>query len=558
VRAVRLRGPIYAAAFLLILLSAPGEITAQPAARPEIRAMWVDGFHAGIRTAEEARQLVADARRLHLNTLFVQVRRRGDAFYASSLEPPVEDPAFDPAFDALAFILGDAHAAGLQVHAWINAMPLWRTDAPPKDPAHLFNRHGPSAPGDENWLTRSREGNERFPVGYFLDPGHPAARDHLVSVYLDIVRRYPVDGIHFDYIRYPETEERLPRGADVGYNPVSLARFARAAGVAPTAAPIAPAAPAPDDEAWTRWRRRQVTELVRRISIEARAIRPRIRVSAAVIAWGHPPGGTEDFADASPMQRIFQDWRAWLDEGLLDLAVPMNYAREHDPTVRQWFDGWIAWEKRHKGERQLAIGVGAYLSQPRDVLAQIARVRSGRGRRMADGVSIYSYASPSAAPTPPAPAPAPQPGGARAGAPQLSGAPSGAAPAPALQAQPDPARLDFLVNGVSPARGAFAGPAPVPPMPWLDRPTRGYLAGIVTDAAGTPLEGVPVRVVRRRLFGGTKRTVSDANGWFGLTDLKPGRYRLEIEGRHEADVPPTEILVETGQVARAALVVDRK
>ena len=95
-------------------------------------------------------------------------------------------------------------------------------------------------------------------------------------------------------------------------------------------------------------------------------------------------------------------------------------------------------------------------------------------------------------------------------------------------------------------------------MPWLDRPTRGYLAGTVTDAAGTPLEGVPIRVVRRRLFGGTKRLTSDANGWFGLTDLKPGRYRVEVEGRRETELPPTEVLVEPGQVARAALVVERR
>ena len=161
------------------------------------------------------------------------------------------------------------HRAGLKVHAWINAMPIWRDEAAPKDPRHVFNLHGPDRTGPENWLTRNREGVMKFPVGYFLDPGHPAAQEHLVSVYLDITRRYAIDGIHFDYIRYPETEERLPRGSNVGYNEVSLARFQGATGRTDV--------PAPDDEAWTRWRRQQVTELVRRVSIEARAIRPKIR-----------------------------------------------------------------------------------------------------------------------------------------------------------------------------------------------------------------------------------------------------------------------------------------
>ena len=359
---------------ILLLLWAPHSAPAQPAAAPELRAVWVDAFHAGIRSPEEAAQLVADAKRIHLNTLIVQVRRRGDALYTGGLEPPLDDPNYQPSFDALAHIVSAAHAAGLQVHAWINAMPVWRDEAPPKDGRHVFNLHGPLAAGDACWLTSARDGTKKFPVGYFLDPGHPAAQNHLVSVYLDIVRRYGVDGIHFDYIRYPETEgQALPRGADVGYHPVSVARFQRATGRSDV--------PAPDDEAWTRWRRQQVTQLVRRISIEARAIKPRIKVSAATIAWGRPPESLADFENVAPMQRVFQDWQGWLAEGLLDLAVPMNYAREHDERVRGWFNGWIAWEKKHKADRQLAVGIGGYLSAPEGVWRRCracGRRRDGR------------------------------------------------------------------------------------------------------------------------------------------------------------------------------------
>jgi len=568
--------PLRLGAVLLVVLAvaarADGQSPAQLAA-PEIRALWVDAFHAGIRSATEASQLVADAKRLNVNTLIVQVRRRGDALYASGLEPPLDDPAYDPSFDALANILREAHAAGLQVHAWINAMPLWRDEAPPRDGRHVFNRHGTAAAGDDNWLTRSREGNQRFPVGYFLDPGHPAARDHLVSVYVDIVRHYPVDGIHFDYIRYPETDDRLPRGSNVGYNPVSVARFAKAAGRGTAVAP------APDDEAWTRWRRQQVTELVRRISIEARAINPKIKVSAAVIAWGRPPRDREDFANTAPMQRIFQDWRGWLEEGILDLAVPMNYAREHDATVREWFNGWIEFEKKNKRDRQLAVGVGGYLSEPGGVLAQIGRVRTGRGRGKADGVSIFSYSQPSAAAAAQVAAAAKAAAEAAAkaaaeaaAAAELSAAAaeaakateaakastaanvSAATPLPVVAPPPRPERLDFLVTGVVPAPGAFRRPAPVPSMPWIERPTRGYVAGSVADRSGPGLEGVRVRVSRRRLFGGTRRTVTDANGWFGMTNLKPGRYRVELEGPEgRAAGGRVEIEVKAGQVSRAAL-----
>ncbi len=88
---------------------------------PEFRVLWVDGFHAGIRSAEEVAQLIRDAKRADINTLIVQVRRRGDALYARSFEPPVEDAAYDGKFDGLAAILEAAHAEGMEVQAWINA-----------------------------------------------------------------------------------------------------------------------------------------------------------------------------------------------------------------------------------------------------------------------------------------------------------------------------------------------------------------------------------------------------------------------------------------------------
>jgi uncharacterized lipoprotein YddW (UPF0748 family) len=514
-----------------------------------LRALWVDAFHAGIRSPEEAAQLIADARRIHINTLIVQVRRRGDALYTGGLEPPLDDPNYDASFDALAHIVEKAHAAKLQVHAWLNAMPVWRDETPPKDARHVFNLHGPAATGENGWLTSARDGRQKFPVGYFLDPGHPQAQNHLVSVYLDIVKRYDVDGIHFDYIRYPETDgPALPRGSDVGYNPVSVARFQRATGRTDI--------PLPDDGGWIRWRRQQVTQLMRRISIEARAINPRIKVSAAAIPWGRPPTTLADFENVAPMQRIFQNWQGWLAEGLLDLAVPMNYAREHDERVRGWFNGWIAWEKRYKADRQLAVGIGGYLSAPEGVLAQVVRVRSPEGRARADGVSFFSYFSPSLRPTPPAgsSAPATQPAAGAAAAAQTRPAVAPAAPAPPTQAG-EPDRLDFLERGVGNVRPAFTAPAPVPAMPWIERPTQGFIAGTVVDAATHAVEASTIRIRRTGWFRKTRRTTTDANGWFGMTRISPGKYQVRLEDRGgKAGRERVEVIVKAGGVSRATLV----
>ncbi|HJR59300.1 MAG TPA: family 10 glycosylhydrolase [Vicinamibacterales bacterium] len=504
------------AAAILLLASSASLLAQDP---PELRALWVDAFHEGIRSAREADDLVAAAKRANLNTLIVQVRRRGDALYARGIEPPLDDPAYDPSFDALAYIVDAGHRAGLEVHAWINAMPVWRDETPPLDPRHVFNRHGLSAPGHENWLTSSPAGEHKFPVGYFLDPGHPAAAAYLAEVYLNIVRNYAVDGIHFDYVRYPETDERLPRGAGVGYNAANLARFRRATGRTDT--------PDPGDEAWMQWRRGQVTNLVRRVAIEAKAINPRIKVSAALIPWGRPPTSEKDFDNVAPMQRIFQNWHEWLEDGWLDLGIPMNYATETDDRVRGWFDGWMRWEKRHQHGRQLAVGLGAYRNMPAHTLAQVARARADDDGRVA-GVSFFSYAVPAQ--------------------------PAAVKPGTDLPAVPVTGsdRLAFLAEGAGGSPAAFARPAPIPPMPWISRPERGWIAGTITAAMPEQADGIAVKIVRRRFwpFGNTRRTVADGNGYFGLANVKPGRYEISIESPDGSR--KLEVLVSAGRVSRAA------
>jgi uncharacterized lipoprotein YddW (UPF0748 family) len=495
--------------------------------RAEFRAFWVDEFHAGIRTPEEATQLVDEARRANINALFVQVRGHADALYTQSLEPPYDDPAFDPDFDALENIIDAGHHAGLEVYAWLNATPAWRGPAPPRDPRHVFNLHGPGQTGDSDWLTRSPQGDAAFPLGYFLDPGHPAAAAYLAEIYLNIVRHYAVDGIHFDFIRYPETRKPLKRGAAVGYNAVSLDRFRRSTGREDT--------PAPDDPQWNSWRRQQVTQLVRRIYIEAKAINPRLKVSAALIAWDKPPTSEKDFDETLAMQWMFQDWHSWLKEGVLDLAVPMNYVRANRRVTQRWFDGWLSWEKRHKHGRALAVGLGAYLNSPAATLAQIRQVRASEGKNHADGVSLFSYA---------------------ALAPRrfVVQSPRVQAVQEAKLEEVGPAeRVLFLTTGAPPEPPVFPHPAPPPELEWIARPTQGWLAGMVRNAGGGAADGAAVTAKRAKWFARTRRTLTDGNGFFGFTQLRPGRYhvRLEIQPKHRAEI---HLEVVAGHVARAELI----
>lgn len=494
--------------------------------RPEFRALWVDEFHPGIRTREEATRLVSAAQRANINALFVQVRGHADALYTKSLEPPYDDPSYDPDFDALENIIEVAHGAGLEVHAWLNAMPAWRGSAPPRDSRHVFNLHGNGQTGTADWLTRSPEGGTRFPLGYFLDPGHPAAAAYLAEICLNIVRHYAVDGIHFDFMRYPETRKSPKRGAPVGYNAVSLDRFRRSTGRENI--------PAPDDAQWSAWRRQQVTQLLRRIYIEAKAINPQLKVSAAVIAWGKPPLSEKDFDKTLATQWLFQDWHGWLKEGIVDFAVPMNYARERGLAKRDWFDGWLRWEKRHKHGRALIVGVGAYLNPPSGTLAQIRRVLND-GEYQADGVSLFSYAAPVASRT---------------------GVRDQSAPAvlEAKAEEEDPTeRVSFLASGAPPEPPVFSQPVSRPELDWIARPTHGWLAGTVHDTDGCATDGAVVTAKEVGLFARRKRALTDGNGFFGFAHLRPGHYQVRLETQSEHS-PKVGLEIVAGRVARVELV----
>lgn len=260
---------------------------------------------------------------------------------------------------------------------------------------------------------------------------------------------------------------------------------------------------------------------MRRIYIEAKALKPQLKVTAATIAWGKPPASERDFLDMSPGQRIFQDWNGWLREGILDMAIPMNYAREADPVVRGWFDGWIRLEKQHRHGRQVAIGIGAYLNLKESNLAQLGRVRKREGNGGADGMSFFSYASMyvSARQEPP----------------------------PAAPQTPAADRFDYLSQG---ADAPFARPAPVPRMPWVDNPSIGWIAGAAIGPDGKGIDGatVEMRPAGWSPFRRTVRRVTDGSGWFGFAGVAPGRYEIRLVGGSKAMVD-----VAAGSVARAEL-----
>ncbi len=474
----------------------------------QFRAFWADAFHPGFKSPDEIDRLIADAQTSHVNALVVQIRRRGDAYYLDSWEPVTQDPDFAPNFDALRYLIDRAHAAGIEVHAWLAVIPIWNQAEPPHSSQHVFNLHGPGKAGDDYWIMKSSAGAERNSEGDFmLDPGHPAAHDYTINVAQHIVDHYDIDGLHLDRVRY--------FGRDWGYNPVSIRRFNERFGRT--------GIPASNDPNWSSWRREQMDTLIRRLYLQILASKPRVRLSVAAIAFSNAPTSESAWQLTDAYSSVFQDWRGWLEEGILDIAMPMNYDPDSNPSRAARFDGWTEWEKNHRYGRQIVIGAAAYLNDIGSSIRQARRALSPSSQGiLPDGLIFYSYATTN-----------------------NTQQPNGnfyRALAEPSSYDPDPIPV-------------FAGRVGTPEAQWKTSPTRGNLMGTVTKRDGTRADGAaleiaalrgPARIVVRRIS-------ADGNGFFGAVELAPGMYEVAVTSAGGAVLVRQDNLVLAGQVAKFAL-----
>ena len=137
-----------------------------------------------------------------------------------------------------------------------------------------------------------------------------------------------------------------------------------------------------------------MTALVRGIYLGALAIKPQVKISAAVIPWGDGPRADADWQRTAAYTSVFQDWRGWLEEGIVDQVMPMNYFRDSAGSQAAWFDRWVAWQRDHAYGRQVIPGVALYLNDPAESVSQIKRaLAAGPGDTRATGVALYSYAA---------------------------------------------------------------------------------------------------------------------------------------------------------------------
>ncbi len=376
----------------------------------EYRAYWVDTFHTPLGTHHDIDRVIDVAVQSHANALFVEVRRRGDSWYLDSKEPLTEvDGVGEPdangrwTFDPFEYLIQQAHAQAIQVHAFVIVGAVFRGDpliALPKDPKHVFLQHVWDAAnnrpyaGPQQWATRSippnmrgtSYGGQRHGEDWYIDLGHPDAATYTIDVLLHLINKYDVDGLHLDRIRYPESPTDRNGGSNVGYNAVSVARFKARYG--DQAKLDADGSPRSNDALWDQWRRDQVTQFVRRFYLHATAMKPSIIVSAALVAWAGGPRASGGFHETDAYNHVFQDWDVWLREGIIDVASPMLYKREHVARERTQFDDWLKFTTAtaHENGRLAVAGIGAYMNGIEGTLRQGRRARSAG----ADGILMFA------------------------------------------------------------------------------------------------------------------------------------------------------------------------
>lgn len=316
--------------------------------------------------------VLARARRMGVRGLLVQTVGRGDACHRSDLLPRAEFLARAPAdFDPFGVLVERARAEGLEVHAWINCLLVWSAPKKPKSPRHVINAH-------PEWIARLRDGRRMTSLGFrergrkgvegvFLSASHPGVRRWLVAVAREIAERYPVDGIHLDYIRHPSIE--------VGWDATSRARFALESGIDPDRfGRLKAGSRAAATAAWERFQRNQVTAIVRDVRDSVLAVRPGISISAAVVA------------DTVRAERSnLQMWRDWVKDGLLDRAFLMCYAA----PVQTVMDQLRSFADEFANHGRLIPGIAMYNTAP---VAAALKIRGARALGYAS-IALYSYDS---------------------------------------------------------------------------------------------------------------------------------------------------------------------
>ena len=320
---------------LLAFIFLPVLCTLQAQPKQEVRAAWITAVYGldwprtratspeGIRRQkEELIEILDRLKQANFNTVLFQTRTRGDVLYRSGIEPMnsilTGRENSDPGYDPLAFAVEECHKRGMECHAWMVAIPLGS-----RRHAQRLGKKSVTRWQPEICVSYNRQ--------YFLNPGHPKTKEYLMSLVREVVSRYDVDGIHLDYLRYPNKARNFP-------DRTQYRRYAQGRDLA-------------------QWRRDNLTEILRHIYKGVKQLKPWVKVSTC------PVGKYRDVARYSSkgwnaFHSVHQDVQGWLGEGIQDQIYPMLYFRGNN-----FYPFVLDWQEQSAG-RHIVPGLGVYFLDP--------------------------------------------------------------------------------------------------------------------------------------------------------------------------------------------------
>lgn len=333
-----------------------------PSIRYEVRAAWLTtlmGLDWPNRPATTESQAEAQRQQLcimldklqaaGINTVLFQSRIRSTTAYASAVEPWdgifTGTPGQRPLYDPLRFAVDECHKRGMEIHAWVVAFPICKVAvakqlgkrALPQQHPELCQRCG------DQWM---------------MDPGVPQTANYLARICQEIAANYEVDGIHLDYIRYPEAT--IPFNDEPTYR-----RYG-------------------NKQSRSQWRTSNIDRCVQMIHDAVKTVRPWIKLSCS------PVGKYSDLARYSSYgwnarDAVSQDAQRWLREGWMDMLFPMMYfdGKHFYPFLADW--------KEHDAGRPIVPGLGIYFLNAREKNWPLTTIRRQMNVARAEGLGGQAF-----------------------------------------------------------------------------------------------------------------------------------------------------------------------
>lgn len=315
-----------------------------PHAQPkrEFRAAWIatvsnidfpskPGLPA-IQQQQEFIKRLDELQYLGCNAVIVQIRPAADAFYESSLEPWSRyltgrqgQPPF-PYYDPLKFMIEQAHLRNMEFHAWFNPFRALTDSRKNPNPAdHVTRRH-------PDWLVN-------YDGKTLLNPGLPEAREYVLRVIMDVVKRYDIDAVHLDDYFYPYRVAGVEFGDGKAY-----AKYGQGF---------------PDKG---DWRRNNVNLFVSALNVNIKQIKPHVKFGISPFGvWRNQskdPEGSPTRGGQTNYDDLYADILLWMRKGWIDYCLPQLYWEHGHRLVA--FDVLMPWWDAHGYGRHVYYGLGVY------------------------------------------------------------------------------------------------------------------------------------------------------------------------------------------------------